>query len=61
MLLKFEMTEKLDIFEAISHILLPDGSETDFENGGATYWNDLDPNYIISILIWMYLIFQPKQ
>ena len=34
MLLKFEMTEKRDIFEAISHILLPDGNETDFENGG---------------------------
>ena len=58
MLLKFEMTEKLDIFEAISHILLPDGNESDFENDGEEQAevlqlteNDLVPNYIISILI----------
>ena len=58
MLLKFEMTEKLDIFEAICHILIPDGNESDFENGGEDQAevlqlteNDLDPNYIISMLI----------
>ena len=58
MLLKFEMTKKLDIFEAICHILIPDGNESDFENGGEDQAevlqlteNDLDPNYIISMLI----------
>ena len=33
-LLKFEMAEKFNIFEAISHILFPDGKEYDFEDGG---------------------------
>ena len=58
MLLKFEITEKLDIFEAICHILLPDGNESDFENGSEEQAevlqlteNDLEPKYIILILI----------
>ena len=68
MLLKFEMAEKFDIFEAICHILLPVGNESDFENGGEEQAevlqlteNHLDPNYLISILIWIYWLFQPKQ
>ena len=58
MLLKFEMAEKFGIFEAIRHILLPDGNVSDFEDSGEEQAevlqlteNDLDPNYIISILI----------
>ena len=68
MLLKFEMAEKFDIFEAISYILLPYVNEFDLENGGEEQAgvlqlteNDLDPNYVSSILIWIYLLFQPKQ
>ena len=52
------MAENFDIFKAISHILLPDGKESDFENGGEEQAevlqlieNHLNPNYIISILI----------
>ena len=52
------MAEKFGIFEAIRHILLPDGNVSDFEDGGEEQAevlqlaeNDLDPNYIISILI----------
>ena len=58
MLLKFEMAEKLGIFEAISHILLSDGNESDFEDGDEEQpaefqltENNLDPNHIVSILI----------
>ena len=28
------MAEKFGIFEAVNHILLPDGNESDFEDGG---------------------------
>ena len=58
MLLKFEMAEKFGIFEAINHILLPDGNESNFEDGGEEEAevlqlteNDLDQNYFIPILI----------
>ena len=58
MLLELEMAEKFDIFEAISHILLPDGNEPDFKDGVEEQAEvlqltekDVDPNYIISILI----------
>ena len=45
------MAEKLDIFEAINHMLLPDESESDFEDGEEEkaellqlIENDLDPD-----------------
>ena len=62
------MAEKFGIFEAINHILLPDGNESDFEDIGEEEAEvlqlteiDYDRNYIISILVWMHLLFQPKQ
>ena len=52
MLLKFEMAKKFDVFKAISHILLPNGNESDFEDGHEEEAEllqltetDLDPNY----------------
>ena len=52
------MAEKFDLFEAIFHILLADGNESDIENGGEEQAEvlqltetDLDPKYLIPILI----------
>ena len=56
MLLTFEMAKEFDIFEAINHMLLADGSEFNFEDGDEKEAellqlaeNDLDPDYNLNL------------